>query len=43
MNDWIIFAVGCFATLLAGSGAGLLIYAVNTDEGIEQDRASRGD
>lgn len=40
MNDWIIFLVGCFATLLAGSGAGLLIYAVNTDEYSAKDRAS---
>lgn len=39
MNDWIVFTVGCFATLLAGVGAGLVIYAVNTDEGSAQDRA----
>jgi len=32
MSDWIIFLVGCFATLLAGSGAGILIYAIVTDD-----------
>jgi hypothetical protein len=31
MNDWIIFIVGCFAMLLAGSGAAVLIYAINAD------------
>ncbi len=31
MNDWIIFAVGCFATLLATAAAVILIYAIETD------------
>lgn len=31
MNDWIIFAVGCYATLLCVTAMIVLIYAVNTD------------
>jgi len=31
MNDWIIFFFGCFAALLAASGAGILIFAAKTD------------
>ncbi len=31
MNDWIIFAVGCYATLLCVTATAILIYAVNTD------------
>jgi hypothetical protein len=31
MNDWIIFLVGCFAFLLCGVAASLLVYAAITD------------
>jgi hypothetical protein len=31
MNDWIIFLVGCFATLLCGIATVVLVYAVETD------------
>lgn len=31
MNDWIIFLVGCFATLLCLVAAVVLVYAVETD------------
>mgnify|MGYP000022019584 CR=1 FL=1 len=31
MSDWIIFLVGCFATLLCGVATAILLYAVNSD------------
>jgi hypothetical protein len=31
MNDWIIFLVGSFATLLCGVATIILIYAIETD------------
>ena len=31
MNEWIIFVVGGFATLLCGIAAGILLYAIETD------------
>jgi hypothetical protein len=31
MNDWIIFLVGCFATLLCLVATVVLVYAVETD------------
>jgi hypothetical protein len=31
MNDWIIFLVGCFATVLCIVAAAILVYAVETD------------
>ena len=31
MNEWIIFLVGCFATLLCVVAVTILLYAVETD------------
>jgi len=31
MNEWIIFLVGCFATLLCVVATVILVYAVETD------------
>jgi hypothetical protein len=31
MNDWIIFLVGCFATLLCVVATVILVYAAATD------------
>jgi hypothetical protein len=31
MNNWIIFLVGCYATLLCAVATGILLYAVKTD------------
>ena len=31
MNDWIIFLVGGFATLLCMIATGFLLYAIETD------------
>jgi hypothetical protein len=31
MTDWIIFLVGCFATLLCVVATAILVYAVETD------------
>lgn len=31
MNDWIIFLVGCYATLLCAVATAILLYAVKTD------------
>jgi len=31
MNDWIIFMVGSFATLLCVVATGILLYAIETD------------
>ena len=31
MNDWIIFLVGCFATLLCVVATAILLYAIETD------------
>ena len=31
MTDWIIFLVGCFATLLSVVATVILVYAVETD------------
>jgi hypothetical protein len=31
MTDWIVFLVGCFATLLCVVAAVILVYAVETD------------
>jgi hypothetical protein len=31
MNDWIIFAVGCYATVLCLIATAVLVYAVNSD------------
>ena len=31
MNDWIIFLVGCFATVLCIVATAILVYAIETD------------
>mgnify|MGYP006908206824 CR=1 FL=1 len=31
MSDWIVFLVGCFATLLCVVATSILLYAVETD------------
>jgi hypothetical protein len=31
MNDWLIFLVGCFATLLCAIATGILLYAIEPD------------
>jgi demethoxyubiquinone hydroxylase (CLK1/Coq7/Cat5 family) len=31
MTDWIVFLVGCFATLLSVVAAAIMVYAVETD------------
>ena len=31
MNDWIIFLVGCIATLLCVVATAILLYAIETD------------
>lgn len=31
MTDWIVFLVGCFATLLSFAAAAIMVYAVETD------------
>jgi hypothetical protein len=31
MNDWGIFLVGCFATLLCVVATAILLYAIETD------------
>ena len=31
MTDWIVFLVGCFATMLCGAATAILLYAVETD------------
>jgi len=32
MTDWIIFLVGCFATLLCLVATVILVYAIETDD-----------
>jgi hypothetical protein len=31
MTDWVVFLVGCFATLLCVVATAILVYAVETD------------